>query len=186
MIIEHSSEGEIRHIIFDPVPEGLTDVLQARGIPFLEFPPRPLPDIPALDEDGNPAFDFLKMPLTEDNGTPVLDGEGNQVLVDVPTPRMITGRTENVTADIMTDYILDGQITHRPTFYTPDLISLTAGETFTIVNLPDSCTVHVDENTFELTTGTLELEADMPASYTLVIESWPYLPRTIGVDVHAA
>jgi hypothetical protein len=138
MIIEHTPEGLIRHIVFDPVPPDLFETMDANGIEYRNFPP-----------------------IMTENGT------------------------QNVECDPMLDYINDGQITRRPAINVPATAQLTVGETFTLTGLPDPIEVILDGEVSELTGGTLELSADMPAEYTLVLEKWPYQTAILKVTVNA-
>jgi hypothetical protein len=39
MIIEHNSEGMITHVVNDPIPAGLVEVMDENGATYLNFPP---------------------------------------------------------------------------------------------------------------------------------------------------
>jgi hypothetical protein len=138
MIIEHTPEGLIRHIVFDPVPPELFEAMDANGVEYHNFPP-------IKTEEG----------------------------------------TQNVECDPMLDYIVDGQITRRPAMDVPAAVELTVGETFTLAGLPDPIEVFLDDQVSELSGGTLELSADMPAEYRLILNKWPYQTAILKVTVNA-
>lgn len=96
--------------------------------------------------------------------------------------------TESVLAecDIATDYILNGTITRRPTIAAPAEHVMTVGEQLILSSLPDPCTVYLDDQAYTIEAGTLTLDAEMPAEYTLRIEAWPHLPATVKVTINAA
>ncbi|MBC2806645.1 hypothetical protein C3Y94_026185 [Rhizobium ruizarguesonis] len=139
MIIEHNSDGLITHLVFDPVPHDLFQVMDSNGITYLNFPP-------VQTEDG----------------------------------------TKNVECDVSLDYIKDGQITRRPALQVPESVTLRVGETFVVTGLPDPINVVVDGQVNEITGGSLELDADMPAEYRLFFDKWPYQAATLKVTVNEA
>ncbi|MGO7308777.1 hypothetical protein ACCS91_33520 [Rhizobium ruizarguesonis] len=139
MIIEHNSDGLITHIVFDPVPPDLFQVMDDNGIAYLSFPPM----------------------VTEEE-------------------------TKNVECEIALDYIKDGQITRRPALQVPESVTLRVGETFVVTGLPDPINVVVDGQVNEITGGSLELDPDMPAEYTLFFDKWPYQAATLKVTVNEA
>lgn len=139
MIIEYTENGQISHIMFDPVPPGVVDVLTEKGSRFLDIPP-------------------------------VSTSEG----------------TTTAKADIFTDYISEGQITPRPVITLPEDMTIAVGETAVIDGLPDPCWLRVDDERIEVTGGSLEIEGEMPATYEIEIDHFPYMPSKVKVTVNEA
>lgn len=85
-------------------------------------------------------------------------------------------------ADDATHYVQGRVIVERPTFTIPDVITVVADgvseETFM---LPAGTKVIHDEVESVLADGELTLSADIPGSYTLTLDHFPYKPKTITV-----
>jgi hypothetical protein len=74
------------------------------------------------------------------------------------------------------DYVLDGQIVERPVLAGFDKTSIAAdGIDEAIMVLPEPMTVIIDGVGHALS-GSVELSADMPATYVIEIDHFPYLP----------
>ena len=54
-----------------------------------------------------------------------------------------------------------------------------------ITNLPDPVEVKIDGVLHTITGGVLELVADVPATYKVEINHWPYLPWTVEIIANA-
>lgn len=67
-----------------------------------------------------------------------------------------------------TQYIKSGQITDRP-------IQQTKLTGLTLSNLPNPCTIFINDTPYECESDTVELEFDQPTTYTIRVEAWPYL-----------
>jgi hypothetical protein len=187
MIIEHLPDGRITHAIWDPVSPDIHAAFEEQGRPYLDFPPVALPDIGAVDPTtGQPIMETVQIPRIDAEGQPVVDELGEQVVDTFEQQIVITGRLESVKCAIESDYILDGQITARPKFDVPAEINLKVGETVKLTGLPDPCNVWVDRDPTILTGGELELEAEMPATYNIVLEKWPYMERYVKVTIDEA
>lgn len=159
VIIEHTEEGRITHIVNDPVPPGLEEFMTKEGKEFISFPPTALPDEPMID------------PST---GTIVVDDDGQAI--------MVPGGTKFVECDIKIHYILDGAIVERPTFHAPALIEIGAnGTDEAVIDLPDPCLVVIDGEEHLVTGGTLSVTSDMQAEYTICLVQWPYIPKEVRV-----
>ncbi|AGC36066.1 hypothetical protein B7L88_gp022 [Rhizobium phage RHEph10] len=76
-------------------------------------------------------------------------------------------------------------VVERPVMTISQEVTLNVGDTLVVNDLPDPVEVALDDEVTELTGGTLELSADMPAEYTLVLNKWPYQPATLKVTVNA-
>src|SRR5262245_61887448 len=90
MIIEYDQDGRIFHIVSDPVPPGLAELLTANGAAFLEIKPVPLPEIPMFEADGSP----------------MVNDAGEQI--------MASAGVEYADVDLDADYVVDGQVQPRP------------------------------------------------------------------------
>lgn len=51
----------------------------------------------------------------------------------------------------------------------------------TITGLPDPVMVMIDGERHEVTGGVLELTADVPSTYRLAVDHWPYLPWVLEI-----
>ncbi|WP_336801487.1 hypothetical protein [Kaistia sp. MMO-174] len=76
-------------------------------------------------------------------------------------------------------YVLDGKLVARPV--APITINRTeipadSRSKVKIAGLPDPCVVLVDGEPVTVEGGLLELTADMPATYSIVFDQFPYLP----------
>lgn len=79
-------------------------------------------------------------------------------------------------------YVLDGVITDRPALDVPAEVTLAVGETHVISGLPEGCICTFGIQRFPLD-GELELSGDMPSSYEVKLECFPYLDHTLRVTV---
>ena len=186
MIIEYDETGRIFHMISDPVPPSMIDLLTEKGHTFLNLPPVELPDEPLLDEDGNQKVDRQITQLFNEDGTPQKDANGEELYQVVETPLFLTNRFQSVSFDWLTDYVKDGQLVPRPTVSVPETAELVVGQTGVVENLPKPCRILVDGEEHVLEDGELEIEATMPAEYTIVFDQWPYIPATMKVTVREA
>ena len=85
-------------------------------------------------------------------------------------------------------YVSDGVVTDRPLL--PVSVSKTEIEAddvdvAMIEGLPQPCTVKVDGIDYVVEEGVLEIGSPMPATYTIEIDHWPYLPFKTEVVAHA-
>lgn len=188
MIIEHDKTGYITHIVFDPVPDGLAQVMKDNGALFLDLPPTPLPDIPSLDQNGDPMIDTTYETVLDEEGQPLISEDGSPYVEVIETPIMQTGRMEYASVDLQTDYVLDGKILKRPVFNkVPASVELVWGSSdMTIDDLPIPCTVTVDGEKHTIDDGTLTITPHVVADYSLTFEAFPYIPATMEVKVRAS
>lgn len=169
-------------MVFDPVPPGLVPVLVENGRPFIEVPPKPLPDIQATDENGTFLFETVEQTVVDDNGVPVLDDAGEPVVKLVEVPLMLTGRVESVKVSFEDNYVDQGALALRPSVNLPTEVRLGIGETYS-VELPKPCRVLVDGEPLTIEEGVLELQGEMPAEYSIQVDHFPFKPATMKVIV---
>lgn len=84
------------------------------------------------------------------------------------------------------NYIVDGALAARP------VASITINRTeipadkrskVKIAGLPDPCTIFIDGEPVTVEGGLLELTADMPAIYSIVFDSFPFMPWSCEISV---
>ncbi|MBD9511642.1 hypothetical protein IB265_33340 [Ensifer sp. ENS10] len=81
------------------------------------------------------------------------------------------------TGNDVTQYVLDGAIVDRPVFtISKTAIAADNVDEAVITGLPDPAWVVIDGHPFEVAGGTLSISSHMPASYSLHIDHWPYMP----------
>ncbi|MCX5570627.1 hypothetical protein [Kaistia nematophila] len=76
-------------------------------------------------------------------------------------------------------YVLDGELAARPVApITINRTEIPADKLskVKIAGLPDPCVVLVDGEPVTVAGGLLELTADMPATYSIVFDQFPYMP----------
>lgn len=186
MIVEHTPEGRITHIVFDPVhPDVLTHV-KGEGRTFLDLAPIKLPDEPLLDENGNQQMERHVEPLFDEDGSPLLNDAGEALYQVTMTPVFLTNRIKPVEVSLFDDYVVGGEIAKRPSIALPDLVELTVGQAKTIADLPRPCAIRVDGEAMTIEDGALTLEGDMPAEYEIAFDQWPYKPATVKVIISEA
>lgn len=184
MIVEYDKAGRITHLVFDPVPEGLANIMDKNGATFLDLPPIPLPDLPVLDESGNPRFETTYDQIFDEHNNAVLSEDGSPLVQVIETPVMQTGRFEYASVDINSDFVSEGAVHPRPGIDIPESIRLRVGETITVPGLPVPATVYVDRNQYVVEDGVLEIEGEMPAEYTIRFDTFPYLTADMKVTVY--
>lgn len=163
MIVEFNENGQIYHIISDPVsPEVIQNVILNNPDRHLIVNPLRGPDLQIRNADGEIVFD--------ENGSPIM-GPGNLIYQSY---------------EIEDWYVSDGQMVTRPVIEVPSSVELKVGESMTIANLPNPCRIKVDGETITVEGGELELEGDMPAEYQIVIDHFPYKSATLKVTVYEA
>jgi hypothetical protein len=69
--------------------------------------------------------------------------------------------------DSRTHYILNGEVTERPT-------QSTTLDGRTLTGLPIPATLHIDGETYEVDDGEAELDFILPGTYRLRVVAWPY------------
>ncbi|MBX4911377.1 hypothetical protein HJA82_29125 [Rhizobium bangladeshense] len=161
MLIEYDNTGSIFHVIFDPVPNEVVEFMVENGHQFLSYSQQFEPDVemPWTDADGNPTTIMVQGPAIPFNPT------SDTHYVDLTaTPAAVV---------------------ERPLMALDREVEMQVGDTLVLNDLPDPVEVVLDDQVTELTGGTLELSADMPAEYTLVLNKWPYQPATVKVTVNA-
>jgi hypothetical protein len=97
----------------------------------------------------------------------------------VPSVPGLVEVSEAQLAEVESGYIVDGTVTPRPTNpTTPSGLSVVADGTdlFTLSGLPNPSTVLVDGTPYEVTDGVFEVSFDLPGSYRVQVEAFPYLP----------
>jgi hypothetical protein len=110
----------------------------------------------------------------DSTGKIVVTGTIPQFMIAIQVPPTGGSIVEGV-GDPATQYVADGAIVARPT--NPSTIS-----GMTISNVPNPSTVTIDgANPQTVTDGTVDLSFTQPATYTVVVSSWPYLDATFSV-----
>lgn len=185
MIVEFDEDGRIFHTVSDPVMPEVRDGMLAKGGRVLSFEPVPGPLVQEIDVNGNPIFEALQ--LFDENG-PVLDENGQPVFKQ-GDPVMVPDSVIGVTCNIRTDYIVDDQITSRPSFdesIPAEIVIVADGVDTVSLTVPDPCEIRLDGETQVITGGQLDISSDMPAEYSLELVQWPYIIKRIRVTVNAA
>lgn len=160
MIIQHDADGRIYHVVNDPVHPLVAQ--QYHGQPNTIFlSPMPGEVEPLYDEKGNPLLDQFGEPLTQVVGA------------FVPV------------CDIMSDYVENGKLKKRPTFIHPPEIELAVGESV-VIDVPAGATAMVDDQSYTIDDGVLEIVGEMPAEYEVTVTKWPYMEAKIQVVIHEA
>lgn len=112
--------------------------------------------------------------------------EGYQDLMREQGTRFIEMAESDLPGDLFFKYWANesNQLVPRPEFAAVEDVQLSVGDTISW-DLPPSTWVAVDEEApVEIDGTTLEIEADMPAEYTLSFSNWPYVEKTIRVTIH--
>ncbi|MBA8881740.1 hypothetical protein [Phyllobacterium myrsinacearum] len=165
MIVQHTDEGFITNIMFDPVPDEIVQAMTNKNIKFINIKGTPLPP------------EQLLHPIS-----------GEMVVDELGEPIFQSPGLRDVIIDLSHDYVFDGAITPRPIFEAPDIIHIKAdGVDMQVVeNLPEGATLIVDGKIHMLEGTSLTISSDMPAQYDILIQKFPYLDRTIRVVADAA
>ncbi|QIG69093.1 hypothetical protein EVB78_060 [Rhizobium phage RHph_N1_15] len=161
MLIAYDNTGSIFHVVFDPVPNEIMIAMIEEGQKFLSYSQQFEPDIeiPWTDENGNPTTKWVQ-------GAPI------------PFQPMPDTHYVDLTAN-------PAAVAERPVMAISQEVTLNVGDTLVINDLPDPVEVTLDDQASELTGGTLELLADMPAEYMLTLNKWPYQTTILKVTVNA-
>ena len=87
-------------------------------------------------------------------------------------------------ADDTTDWVVEGQIAKRPTFPYPARVSIAANgeDQFRFDAVPEGSLVTVDGEAVEIEEGSIVIQADMPGTYAIRFECWPYTEHTAIVE----
>jgi hypothetical protein len=78
-----------------------------------------------------------------------------------------------------TNYVVDGQLVARPVAdirITKTEFPANKRARATITGLPDPCTLFIDGEPVAVDGGRLELTADMPATYSIAFDQFPFMP----------
>ncbi|MGV1754819.1 hypothetical protein [Agrobacterium sp. CG674] len=185
MIVEYTPEGRIMHVVLDPVPAAMFQILSDMGKTYLNVPPTKMPDELLRDEDGNQVFETISQAVVIDH-VPQMDEQGNQQFEDVQVPSIKHGAMVSAQISLMTDYIEDGMVKARPVLSIPEAVSLNVGQMGVVGGLPSPCRILVDGAEHILEDGELEIEGEMPAEYEIVFDQFPYMPATMKVTIHEA
>jgi hypothetical protein len=106
------------------------------------------------------------------------DGTGRILYTGHVPDSMLKLQGDNVvaaSANVKTDYILNGAVTPRPT--NPTTLS-----GMKLLNVPNPSTVTIaGVNPQTVTDGEVDLEFTQPGTYTIVVSSWPALDATFTV-----
>lgn len=185
MIIQYDSRGFISNVYHDPIHPGLIDVLNENSVMFASFPPEKLPDIPATDENGDPAYEMVDAPKLDEDGNQIHDEAGNPVTENISVPVMITGRVRETKADGALHYydITSGELRDRPSFDLPDEVSVSIGEVKTFIGLPEGTAVYVGNDRFDLVADVLQIEGEDADVYTMRLERFPHIDKFVKVIV---
>jgi hypothetical protein len=80
---------------------------------------------------------------------------------------------------MVTNYVVDGELVARPAAdirITKTELPANKRARATITGLPDPCTLSIDGEPIAVTGGRLELTADMPGTYSIVFDEFPFMP----------
>ena len=89
-------------------------------------------------------------------------------------------------ASMATNYVVDGELVPRPV---ADIrinrteIPADKRSKVKITGLPVPCVVHIDGEPVSVGDGLLELTAEMPATYWVVFDQFPYMPWSAEITV---
>lgn len=161
MIVEYyPTTGEIFHVVQDPVPNELLEVLVENDCAFLSISPRFGPDVEvhSTDAEGNQIVDLVQGPHIPFNVSPI---------------------TQYVDLEIM-------QVVDRPALAIPEKVDIAVGQGVDIVLPLDPFTINFDGEDVSVTDKLLQLDPEMPATYTLKVNHFPYQRQTLTVVVHEA
>ncbi|MET4636152.1 hypothetical protein [Kaistia defluvii] len=89
-------------------------------------------------------------------------------------------------ASMATNYVVDGELVARPV--APIAINRTEipadkRSKVKITGLPVPCVVHIDGQPVSVEDGLLELTAEMPATYWVVFDQFPFMPWSAEITV---
>ena len=87
--------------------------------------------------------------------------------------------TEGIANDV-TQWVDNGTVKDKEEF--PAIISTLTLEangldSVSILGLPTPCTIKIDDNVYEVEDGEFEFTTDLPGTYKIKAESFPYLPK---------
>lgn len=114
--------------------------------------------------------------------------EGYQDLMREQNTRFIEFTEADLPIDLFFKHWVNenDELVLRPELVGIEDLELTVGESHSWT-IPLSTQVALDdEEPVEIAGTTLEIEADMPAEYTLTFSNWPYVEKTVKVTIHEA
>jgi len=160
MIVEYDMDGRIFHVMFDPVPQEVIEELVSRDALFLSFSPHFGPDveIPWIDEEGNQTTMLAQGPQVPFNVLPM---------------------THYVDLETM-------EVRERPALDVPTEVSVVVGQGIDIMLPHDPFHIRVDGEELDVTGGKLELDPEMPATYQIDFNHFPYVDQSLKVTAHEA
>lgn len=136
-----------------------------------------------FDNDGkifhvvsDPVPDGL-LAIMRDHGMQVIEVKPNKVFDEAGEHI----RTDRLEIDMARHFVLDGEVRERTEFGLPVDLNLTASTTF---HLPIGTRVSLDGETFLLEDGSITLEPEMVADYSLLFEAPGYVTHTMVVQVN--
>ncbi|MBN8241858.1 hypothetical protein JF546_02395 [Nitratireductor aquimarinus] len=165
MIVEYDEAGRIFHVISDPVPEGLAELMRENGQAFLDLPPAPLPEVQKRDPD---------------TGHLLFDGDGEPV---IESPGLSFAE-----CDLSTDYVVDGEIVRRPSSGCG--VSAT-GRVVILTGLPEGSALSILLDPEDMSSmarveaaGEFSFEVDEPGPVRIcVTPPWPLLEEVFNVEI---
>ena len=72
-------------------------------------------------------------------------------------------------------YVLNGEPINRP-------VNPTQMDELTLINLPVPCKILINDNQYDITDSTVELELPMSAKYKIVVKCFPYLDAEFEIE----
>lgn len=75
-----------------------------------------------------------------------------------------------------TEYVVGGVVTKRQ----PQNTTISGGK---LTKLPAPCTIRINDQTYECVDTTADLSFEFPGTYTVTVESFPYLDWTTEITV---
>lgn len=165
MIIEYEPNGRITHIVNDPVPVGIAEVMRRNGSTLLDLPPEPLPEVQKRDPDtGHLVFD--------EEGEPVMESPGMRF----------------AECDILKDYVVDGAIQRRPSCGCTATVD---GRVVTVSRLPEGSRLAIMLDPEDMSSvvetdaeGSFSFEVDEPGRVRIcVTPPWPMLEEAHDVEI---
>lgn len=121
-------------------------------------------------------------PLGEDEGYLIFDHEGTDA--DHGNCYVDTEAMEN--AVFPTPFPSYDLLLARPSMGLPSVVQFDLGGAAVVPGLPEPCTVTLEEETYAVDDGELDLSGATAGEYSLRIDAFPYLPHTLKVIINEA
>lgn len=153
MLIFHTAEGRIEHIVFDPVPKGY----DTSGKPCVRKDPIPWPEEPVLDKAG--------VARTKPDGSPMMASRG----------------ADRFRVDLAQDYVVDGDVRPRPEC--PAKIQIDGRTLMLVdVPDESEVVLEVDGVSTAIDERSVEFDEPGPVKI-IVKAPWPILEKTYDVEI---